>query len=305
MCPVGLDLARDFWAEEVAPRLGPLGRVVAAGLVGEGSECFGFDDTLSRDHDWGPAVCLWLRRADRDAAVPIRAALAHLPSSFHGHRVRRPSLEAVHRTGLLEVEGFYRRFTGLERPPATPEEWLACPGYALAACTNGAVFADGPGAFSAHREALLAHYPEPVRRLRLAAHLEAAAQGGQYNLPRALQRSDRVAATLALAAFLRHAMAAAFLLARRYPPFSKWTHRALTELPAPWPELARCLTDLARATTARETDRRVEAAAALLAGGLVRDGIPAGQGLFLLDHAHRIRESIDDPHILALHPRID
>ncbi len=30
---------------------------IAVGLVGKGSDCFGFDDVLSQDHDFGTALC--------------------------------------------------------------------------------------------------------------------------------------------------------------------------------------------------------------------------------------------------------
>lgn len=37
---------------------------IAVGMVGEGSDCFGFDDEISMDHDYGLGFCMWLTEAD-------------------------------------------------------------------------------------------------------------------------------------------------------------------------------------------------------------------------------------------------
>lgn len=72
----GMELAREFYEQAGRPMLQQkypeyVGRI-AAGLVGEGSECLGFDDAFSVDHDFGPGFCLWLTRIIRPSAVSCR-----------------------------------------------------------------------------------------------------------------------------------------------------------------------------------------------------------------------------------------
>ena len=55
----GLELAEKYYEaygrkmiEENFPEIRDQ---IAAGLVGQGSECLGFDDEISMDHDYGPS----------------------------------------------------------------------------------------------------------------------------------------------------------------------------------------------------------------------------------------------------------
>ena len=69
----GLELSRAYYEEYGKPmidtQLAQYKPYLAAGLVGEGSECLGFDDELSTDHDFGPAFCLWMWDKRRRAVL--------------------------------------------------------------------------------------------------------------------------------------------------------------------------------------------------------------------------------------------
>lgn len=301
---MGLDLARAYWEDCGRPRLAcfcpELLERAAVGLVGEGSECFGFDDALSRDHDWGAGFCLWLAAEDQARLGETAELLyASLPEEYRGYPKRRNSSESGPRIGVQEIGSFYAHFLGLARPPAALEDWIGLPESGLAAATNGEIFADPEGRFTAFREALLAYYPEDLRKKKLAAACAVAAQAGQYNYTRCLRRGETVAAFQALGQFTERAQQIVFLLNRIYRPYYKWTQRRLRSLPLLGAESAELLDTLVREPLNGE--ERIEELAALLIGALREQGLSDRTEDFLLLHAAAIQESIADPRLRAAH----
>lgn len=232
----GLELAEKYYEAYGRPMLEKqfphVFDQVAAGLVGQGSECFGFDDEISADHDYGPSFCIWLPRdVYAKYGKQMQAAYDALPQEFMGFAGRVCEEQGQGRVGVLCLEDFYSGILGRDGAPQTIQEWLAQSEENLATATNGRVFEDRLGTFSAVREELLQYYPEEVWKRRLAQSMAKAAQSGQYNYARAMKRGERIAAELALSEFIRESMKIVYLLNRKYAPYDKWTHRGLRELP--------------------------------------------------------------------------
>ncbi len=232
----GLDEAKKFYREAVAHMLeeefSPYVSRVAVGLCGHGSECFGFDDDISRDHDFETGLCLFLTRED-EAAIGFRLTRAYnrVKAEYGGTALAHTSAIGANSQGVQTIGDFYRRYTGCEGAPATLKDWLYTESEFLAEATNGEIFRDDLGEFSRIRKDILNGMPEDVRLKKLAANLVRMAQTGQYNYPRCLSHGEDGAAMLALAEFVKCAAQAIFLLNRRHCPYFKWTFRALRGLP--------------------------------------------------------------------------
>ena len=185
---------------------------IAVGLAGHGSECFGFDDAVSTDHDFEPGFCLWVDdETDRAIGLELSRAYRELKSSA-GER----SALAEQNRGPRRISDFYRRYTGGPGAPESWQAWLYLPSHALAEASNGQVWRDDQGSFSAIRQQILTGMPEDVRKKRLAAKLITMAQAGQYNYSRCLKHGQPGSAMLALTEFVNAACAAVFLLNRRH-----------------------------------------------------------------------------------------
>jgi len=243
----GLELSKQYYfntAKSELQRYFPdLYPRLAAGLVGNGSECFGYDDEISRDHDWGVDFYLWLTDADAgridDLARWKQRLFQETPPPFVRNR---SAYGAV--INVMTAKTFYKQLIGTDGCPATLQEWVRAPEENLAMCVNGDVFEDNAGEFSEIRRKLLEYIPEDLRKKRLATRCMLIAQTGQYNHLRMAKRDDYVTARTALNRFHDHVIAMVFLLNRKYRPYYKWAWRAMCELPLLGKEIAPLLKEL-------------------------------------------------------------
>ena len=318
----------------------------AAGLVGEGSECFGYDDIISTDHDYFPRFFIWLDdEAYEKYGEPLQAAYEKLPKQWRccpaegdtekvwsgsGERTDGDSgnvpdaytdtvmtPEAAQRCGVCRTKDFYHRLVGREVPPENLYDWIALQETRLATATNGEVFEDCGGGFTAQREAYLSYFPEDVRRKKLASRLRKMAQMGQYQYARCMQRGESVAAHMALSEFIQNTGSCCFLLARAYMPYFKWMHRKMREYPV-FTAVADKLEKLTLLSSQQDKwDREkpekyrftlnaadekvvlIEEIAALVEEELRRQGLAKGQDTYLEPYAEQVEAGIEDPVLRA------
>ena len=303
----GLELSKRYFYDIVLPefekKLNDIFSLCAFGLVGEGSECYGYDDELSKDHDFGPSVCIWLRKDDYlKYKYRINKVLETLPKTYLGFQELKESEWGYNRRGLLNIEDFYFKFIGSVNPPQTINDWQKIPETALSTVTNGEVFLDNLGEFTKIREQLLNYYPEVIRQNKITTRLMNISQHGQYNYVRCLRRNDLVAANQCLYLFVDEVIHLVFLLNRRYKIFYKWANRALLDLKILGNEIHKLLQDMVFAQNKIPYVRKI---CKVLADELRNQKLTDCKSEFLGDLGVDIQKNIDDEFFKKYSPWLD
>lgn len=251
-----LERSREFYQQHGKPMLHEYFEEyenrIAVGLVGEGSDCFGFDDIISTDHDYEIGFCMWLTEKDYDvigvelqkkyeelrfryvSALKLKGSNSDLMQREETAERENESYNIFldNRRGVFTINAFCNQILGtnLDFEKDYDIDYLTIREEKLATLTNGEIFCDALGAFTAIREQLLKYYPENVWRLRLAQSLHEFAQYAQSNYSRMMAREDYVTAKLCVAKAIESAMELVYLLNKTYAPYYKWKKKGLSKL---------------------------------------------------------------------------
>ncbi len=114
---------------------------IAVGMAGEGSDCFGFDDEISKDHDYGIGFCMWLLSEDhQQIGEALQKEYDRLIDEHHQRLIdsRGYAEDAVEmflkkRRGVFEIRAFYEELLGTdaiwsvqENESKQPEDGCSC-----------------------------------------------------------------------------------------------------------------------------------------------------------------------------------
>lgn len=305
----GIELSRRYYEEYGIPMIKEQfaeyeGRI-AVGLAGPGSDCFGFDDEISRDHDFGVGFCLWLTDEDNELfGFQLSRAYGRLPRIFMDVEKGKTNSYGTARYGVKTISDFYMPLTGKAGAPESLYEWLYTPEHALAAAVNGCVFRDDLGKFSEIRNIIKTGMPEDVKLKKLAARTALMAQSGQYNFTRCIAHGETGAAALAAAEFARNTASFAYLVNGKYSPFYKWAIRGIKSLEI-FPHFSQKLTDLLTGGFSPDEikikQNIIESICAEAAEYLRSAGLAQSSSDFLEPLAYQVQNKIKNAEIRSLH----
>lgn len=302
----GIEISKAYFEEYGRPMLekdfSDILPYLCVGMVGSGSDCYGFDDEISRDHDFEPGFCIFIPNedvVDRRKEFLLERAYAKLPKEFMGLKRSLISPVGGRRNGVIRTEEFYTNKIGSADGKLSVLDWLTISESYLFEATNGEIFFDNYGEFSEIRNRIM-NMPEDIRLKKLAGNMLLMAQSGQYNYGRCLSHGETGAAQLAVIEFVNAAMKTVFLLNKKYMPYYKWSFRAMRDLKlfsTFSDSFEYLLTSENDSATAQTKTDVIEDIASMIIGYLIDNEMTKAICGDLEKHAYSVNDSISDPNI--------
>lgn len=244
----GIELVERFFYEIIEPMLdaGYPDLQYAAAFLGGGSEVLGYDDEISKDHDWGLRLNLFVRDEQLSGQID-QFFRDELPGDFLGFSTHwgeaddkgvRLMTESSgsginHRIDICTVQQYVNRKLNLpinqidELSEISLAQWLSFAEQSLLEFVSGKVFKDSFGGLSKARE-YLKYYPKAMWIFAILGEWNQIAEE-QVFMSRVGDTGSDTGSRMIATSMVNRIIRLAIHLESRYIPYTKWTARAFED----------------------------------------------------------------------------
>lgn len=286
-----LDLFEELFKEDI--------HKIAFGFIGEGSENYGFDDEVSKDHDFDEGFCIWIPDNLYDEYGFSASRLYHNIKKEYSKNNSKSTYYNKHKDGVFSFSEFFTFILGSKMD--SDFAYLYTPEYLLSILSHGKIFKDDNKLFTNERQRIISGMKTDVWKQKICASLGMMAQYGQYNFTRMINHGEEEGASMVFNDFLKETIHFVFLINRVYTPFYKWQCRMLKNLDN-YKELGKYIlnTYLENLSLSNKQDR-IDKIISMIIDCLKISGLSSLDSEFLEEHAFNIKSSMENQQIKKLH----
>lgn len=235
-----LELSKLLFDEQIEPMMKTKfpNLPYAAASLGMCSEILGLDDEVSKDHEWGPRITVYLKDSDfKQLSEQLEKTLNEsLPTTFHGQKMmwRKEGVD-IHNTTETALYHIYVNtvtkrlgFCGGSLPQ-DDAGWLRISEQHLLEFTSGKVYKDDVGELTKARQ-MLSFYPKSVLSFILMNEWSSVGIDW-FPIGRIGSRGDRLGLRLQASKIAETMMKIAFHASGKYCSYKKWNGTLFRSLP--------------------------------------------------------------------------
>lgn len=266
---------------------------IAIGVVGSGSEMYGFEDEFSEDHDYSLGFMMFLTNDTYEKiGFKLLREYLSLPHKEISTKNSNTSRYMSNKFGVFEISEFYMSKIGTYGDLSL-NDFLNIPTFYFAEATSGEVFVDNLGEFTKYRN-YLQNIPRDVFFQKLGRYLVLSGQAGQYNYNRQIKRENGLSSKLCLNEYINQTLSLLYVINNRFELFYKWKVDGLNGIEI-LPNVLKKVKNLLNYDYSREKVTQViEDNSTEIIKYLIENNFSTKDSLNLEDHAFMVHNKIED-----------
>jgi len=227
----GIKLSESFFNEIVYPYLNNnyifLLKYISVALLGEGSEVLGYDDNISKDHNYSARLILFIEdsKYTKFGNELEQNIIKNCPDSFMDIEILKKGY--CKSISVVPLKSFFLDYLNIKNNSIKKTDWIKLDEQKLVEITAGKIFFDSGNQLKKIRE-FYSFYPDEIKWFLVYQGFQRLSESD--GIIRAVKRKDHISSNLYIGSFIYFAIKIFHTINDEYCPYTKWMGENLKKI---------------------------------------------------------------------------